>query len=124
MLDSVKEWFSKHRKAVMITATVVSITGTVAILLIKGKKVEIPVDEIANKLIPAPYKLPSAVAQTVEDEVDGIEKTFFREGFIRHLHEGWNASNEKIAEAAEKGIHLNPGETYVNPCTVKMKIPA
>lgn len=44
MFESIKSWLRKHRKAVLVTATVLAITGTVAVLLIKGKKVEIPVE--------------------------------------------------------------------------------
>ena len=45
MFENVKDWFRRHRKAVVITATVLAITGTVAILLINGKKVKMPVKE-------------------------------------------------------------------------------
>ncbi len=34
---------------------------------------------------------------------------------IRNLHEGWTASNAKRAEAADIGITLMPGQTYVSP---------
>ncbi|OPZ87912.1 MAG: hypothetical protein BWY74_03286 [Firmicutes bacterium ADurb.Bin419] len=43
-----------------------------------------------------------------------------RSGFIRKLHAGWNASAEKLAEAAEKGIVLKEGETLVDACTVTL----
>lgn len=33
---------------------------------------------------------------------------------IRNLHEGWNASEEKKAIAAERGIELQPGQTLVD----------
>lgn len=32
---------------------------------------------------------------------------------IRNLHEGWKASAEKIATAAEQGYNLLPGQTWV-----------
>ena len=35
-------------------------------------------------------------------------------GFVRNLHEGWKASPEKIAEAAERGIVLGENQTIVN----------
>lgn len=40
MFEKAKKWLSKHRKGVIITASVLAITGTVAILLINGKKSE------------------------------------------------------------------------------------
>lgn len=138
MFEGIKGWFRKHRKGVLITATVLAITGIVAILLINGKKVKIPVKELADKLVPeAPKALkpvenaanvvkqitpevPKAV-ETVTVEVDGVLKTFPRSEFIRQLHEGWHASAAKMAQAAEMGIDLKPGETIVNACTVTMQ---
>lgn len=35
-------------------------------------------------------------------------------GFVRNLHEGWKASPEKVAEAAEMGIVLGDNQTYVD----------
>ena len=141
MFERVKAWFRKHRKGVLITATILAITGTVAILLINGKKVKMPVKELAEKIVPEAPKAvkpvesavnvvkqaaPEAakVAETVTVEVDGVLKTFPRSEFIRQLHEGWHASAEKIAQAAEMGIELKPGETIVNACTVTMKTAA
>ena len=139
MFDKVKAWFHKRRKAVVITATILAITGTVAILLINGKKVKMPVKELAEKLVPEMPKetnpiengvnvvkppVPEIVksTETITVEVDGIMKTFPRAEFIRQLHEGWHASTKKLAQATEMGIALKPGETIVNACTVNMKI--
>ena len=36
---------------------------------------------------------------------------------IRNLHEGWHPSAEKIATAANNGIHLLPGQTWVEAYT-------
>ena len=141
MFKRIKTWFLKHRKGVLITATILAITGTIVILLINGKKVKMPVKELAEKLVPETPKAlkpvekamniveqvtPEAVkvAETVTVEVDGVLKTFPRSEFIRQLHEGWHASAAKIAQAAEMGINLKPGETIVNACTVTMKAAA
>ena len=128
MFEKAKAWFGKHRKAVIVTATILAITGTVAIVLIKGKKVKIPVKELAEKIVPEASKAvkptTEAVAETVSVEVDGVMKTFPRSEFIRHLHEGWHASAAKTAQAAEMGINLKHGETIVNACTVTMKMAA
>lgn len=32
---------------------------------------------------------------------------------LRNLHEGWKASEDKIATAAENGFELEPGQTWV-----------
>ena len=124
MFKKLWAWVRKNRKAVIVTATIVAITGTVAILLIKGKKVEIPVEKLAEKMLPDTPPAAQVTPTVVSVVVDGETKTFPREAFIRHLHEGWKASPEKLAQAAELGIDLQPGETLVDACTVTMKIPA
>ncbi len=138
MFEKAKSWFRNHRKGVLITATILAITGPLVILLINGKKVKMPVKELAEKLIPeAPKAFKPAeaamdaakqitseaakVAETVTVEVDGVLKTFPRAEFIRQLHEGWHASAEKAAQAAEMGINLKTGETIVNACTVTIR---
>ena len=137
MFESIKAWVYKHRKGLIITGTVVSIAGTVVVMLINGKKVKMSVNELARRIIPdvsksAPSKvlanisqgvIPAAAEATemVTVEVDGVLKTFPRSDFIRILHEGWHASKAKLAQAAQMGIDLKPGETIVNACTVTMK---
>lgn len=139
MFEKFKAWVKKHRKGVIITATILSLTGTVAILLINGKKVKMPVKKLAEKLVPEGLKAskPTAafatatkeavqeaakVAETVTLEVDGVEKTFLRTEFFRLLHEGWHTSAAKLAQAAEMGIDLKSGETIVNACNVTIRI--
>ena len=41
---------------------------------------------------------------------------------IRKLHEGWNPSLEKVAEAAQKGVKLEIGQTFVKGYTRKITI--
>ena len=123
-MNSIKAWFHKHRKAVIVTGTILAIVGVVAIIVINGKKVKVPVKELAKAIVPEIPTATEAAAETVTVNVDGVVKTFPRETFIRHLHEGWKASAAKIAQAAELGIDLNPGETLVDACTVNMKMAA
>lgn len=137
MSESAKSWVRKHRKEV-IAATILAISGTIAILLINGKKASIPVKELADKLISvtpkaiksietmsatATHAIPEAAkaSELVALEVDGVVRTFPREAFIRQLHEGWKASAAKLAEAEALNIALKPGETLVRACTVTMK---
>ncbi|MGI6671386.1 MAG: hypothetical protein ACOX58_07430 [Christensenellales bacterium] len=138
MFKKIKDWFHHHRKEVLIAATILAVTGTVVILLIDGKKIKMPVKELAEKLVPevpknmkpietavnmikktTPEIVKADVIVTVE--VDGVMKTFRRAEFIRQLPEGWHASPKKLAQAAEMGIDLKPGETIVNACTVTMR---
>lgn len=138
MFEKAKKWLCKHRKGVIITVSVLAITGTVAILLINGKKVKIPVKALAEKVVPEVPQASGAVdvaleaamdvapqlsqaAETVTIEIDGVYKVFPRTEFIRQLHEGWQASPEKLAQAAAMGIDLKQGETIVNACMVKMR---
>lgn len=121
MFGAVRAWFSKHRKAVLVTATILAVTGTVAVVLIKGKKVEIPVKELAERIVPDVTETAEDVAQNVTVNINGEMKTFTRDSFIRKLPEGWKASPEKIAEAKSLDIDLKPGETLVNACIVTMR---
>lgn len=121
MFKSIKNWISEHRKAVIITATILSITGTVVVLLINGKKVKIPIEKITENIIPEEPTSTTTTTQPVTVEIDGIIKTFPRESFIRHLHEGWKASPVQIAKAQALNIELEPGETFVSGCTVNMR---
>lgn len=124
MFDSIRSWLSKHRKAVFVTATILAVTGAVAVILIKGKKIEIPVEKLAKHLVPEMDKPAETIAQMVEVKVDGVTKTFPRESFIRRLHEGWKASPAKVAEAQALNIDLKPGETLVKACEVTMRVTA
>ena len=135
MFEDTKAWFRRHRKGVLITVSIIAVTGTVVILLINSKMVKMPVEELTEKLVseaPKAFKpvetavdvvkqtAPEVakVAEIVTVEVDGVLKTFPRSGFIRQLHEGWHASAAKMTQAAEVGINLNLGETIVNACNV------
>ena len=125
MFDKAKAWVKKHKKGIAITVTIVSIVGTVAVVMIGGKKIKIPISVLAKKIVPENpenAKIVAKVAETVSVKVDGVVKTFPRSAFIRQLHEGWKASALKLKEAAEMGIELKAGETFVNACIVNMKV--
>lgn len=119
MFDSIKAWAKKHKKGIIITCGIVAVVGTVAILVINGKKVAIPVEELVEDVLaeaPKPTMLPT-VAESVENTV---VTTFPRSEFIRQLHPGQHASAAKIAQAAEMGIELLPGQTIVNETVVHL----
>ena len=120
MFEGSTAWIRKHRKRI-ITTSVIGFIGGVAVLIINGKNVKIPLAEVAMEIIaevPAPL---SEVAEDITIVVDGVTKTFPRSPFLRQLYPGWQASPQKIAQAAEMGISLNPGETLVNACNVTIR---
>ena len=118
-----KEWIYRHRIGLIITGLVMTAAGITAVIVIKSRKVTVPLQVLAE-VVPEIPVAAEKVAEKVTVNVDGIVKTFPRESFIRHLHEGWKASAEKIAQAAKLGIDLNEGETLVNSCLVHCKAAA
>ena len=122
MFGTVKKWVKEHYKGIAITVGIVAVVGGVAILLINGKKVKVPIAEMAGEFLPeAPAALVKEASEIAIQTNEGI-MTFPRSEFIRHLHEGWRASEAKIKQAAELGINLLPGETFVNPCMVTRRV--
>lgn len=97
MLDKVKGWVKNHRKGIIVTASIIGIVGSTVVLILNGKKVKMPVAEVAAKMIPEVPSVPVVADEiaTVTINVDGVVKTFPRTEFIRHLRNGWNASEAK-----------------------------
>lgn len=122
-MSKIKDWCYRHRKGLTIAGTVLAAVGLGTVICLFGKENEIPVS-LPENVIPELPETTTTAAKTVAINVDGVIKTFPREMFIRQLHDGWKASPEKLAEAAELGIALNPGETLVDACTVNMKVVA
>ncbi len=138
MFESIVAWFKSHKKEVVI-ATVTAIVGTVAYLTINGQTVKMPTNELGKRLIPesphtnSPTIIPPSSStksiplnealnpETITVNIDGEIKTINRISFIRQLHEGWSASDAKKIQAEQLGIDLKPGETFVNPCVVRIK---
>lgn len=120
MFDSIKAWVKKHKKGVIITCSVLAVVGTAVILLINGKKVTVPVEEIFEDVLAEAPK-PAVIPNVAESANETIVTTFSRSEFIRQLHPGQHASAEKLAQAAEMGIELMPGQTIVNETIVHLK---
>ncbi len=138
MFESIIAWFKSHKKEVFI-ATITAIVGTVAYLTINGQTVKMPTSELGKRLIPEsshktnPRIHPPSVStksiplnkalnpEIITVNIDGETRTINRNSFIRHLHEGWSASDAKKIQAEQLGVDLKPGETIVNPCVVKIK---
>lgn len=122
MLDSIKAWARKHKKGIIITCSIVAVVGTAAILIINGKKVTVPVEELVEDVLAEAPKAPllppaTEAAPAIENS---IVTTFPRSEFIRQLPSGQHASLAKLAQAAEMGIELKPGETIVNETIVHL----
>lgn len=122
MFESIKAWLRKHRKGVIITASIIGIVGGVVILIINGKKTKMPIAEVVEKLVPEKPSTLTSSTSTVTIEVDGVLKTFPRSTFIRQLHEGYQPSAAKVAQAESMGIPLASGQTIVDPCIVRMRV--
>lgn len=131
-------WIKKNKKTLIISAAVIAVVGTVAVVLIGNEKNVLPIKELAERLQSGSTNQAKSAASTVinksasvietESTLEAIEvkgdesiKIIQRSEFIRKLHEGWKPSARKIAEATEKGIILNEGETLVDECTVRLK---
>lgn len=138
MYDLIKTWARKHKKGIIITCSIVAVAGPVAILIVNGKKVTIPVQKLTDKIIPEVptnakpietavetiKEVTPRISQTEETgvgEVAGVLKIFPRTGGIRQLHAGQHASAKKLAQATAMGIDLGPGETIVNACMVRKR---
>ena len=82
---------------VAATAVILAVTGTVVTILVCGKKNDIPIDELGERILPEkknrpvntaiPLATQEAVTQPLQDEmislkVDGIVKVFPRSEFI------------------------------------------
>ena len=123
MLDSIKAWARKHKKGIIITCGLAAVVGTAVILIINGKKVTVPVEEIVEDVLaeaPKASLLPPVAEATTTIE-NSIVTTFPRSEFIRQLPAGQHASLAKLSQAAEMGIELKSGETIVNKTIVHLK---
>lgn len=126
------QWVKVHKKELIIAG--VSIATIIAVVLgyknrrelldmwkmLEGKikqvpqqsvrvKNVVPADEITatEPLLEVSKLLPSGVPE-LPQQINP---------HIRNLHEGWRASAEKIATAAEHGYSLQPGQTWVEGYT-------
>lgn len=66
----------------------------------------------ANDIVEAAAELCNGSASEMETYASSVP--FEVSQHIRNLHEGWEASPTKVAEAAAMGIRLLPGQTLVN----------
>lgn len=120
-MGSIKAWTREHKREIIITCGVVAVVavGVTVFLIVNGKKVLVP-NEIVKDVIAKVPKAPSLyeAADTAKATENTVMATFPRSEYIRHLPAGYHASPAKLAQAAEMGIELKPGETIVNETIV------
>ena len=129
----VKAWWKRNWKKVV--AGVVVVGGTILVIKIWDEIVVVAEKLVATLKPEAKIPTPVAVSKVVE-EIDvapvvelakeavrkSPEAPFDVIAHIRTLPEGWHASPEKIAEAAELQIVLLPNQTLVDAYTKGVKI--
>lgn len=121
-------WVKKHKTELIVAG--ISIVAIIAVILgAKNNKTLEEVWALLKKLVEKePKGIPSiAVPQAPEAvHISGVAEisTTHTEQIqhdvrehIRNLHEGWKASTEKTATAAERGYNLKPGQTWVEAHT-------
>lgn len=116
-----KEWATQHKTAIIIY-------GGIAVCIGIGvwgyKRINI-VEPVLKSAVPQSVSvmtptLKTSIVDSFRDESE-IAREIFRCEHIRTLPAGWHTSHAKIVEAAEKGIELRAGETFVNSCAVRFK---
>ena len=131
-MNKVKDLAKKHKKAIIITASVAGglLVGGVAVYLNRAKLAElINCKEIADFVATKRSELPNSDLNLLElsknkdgfqltDKVGGIHllnngEPFPVKGHARNLPAGQNASAEKIEAAIRIGIVLEENQTYV-----------
>ena len=118
------DWIKKHKKELIIAG--VSIAAIIAVIM--GIKNREALGEAWSSLRKLVEKTPEAIptvnsASNVQvmhakviEEVDILRTDKIPHDVAEHLRnlpEGWKASAEKIATAAEHGYNLRPGQTWV-----------
>ena len=128
-----KAWWKKNWKKVV--AGVVIVGGTVLVIKNWDEIVEVA-EKLAATLkpeakVPTPVAVPKVIeeidaAPVVELAKEAVRKSpeapFDVIAHIRTLPEGWHASPEKIAEAAELHIVLLPNQTLVDAYIKGIKV--
>ncbi len=130
----IKKWISQHKKELAF-AGISLVTVIIAVAAIKNRKeleklflslkgaVEKTSQAISapdsKKAIASNMSRTGAIVTENVVEASSIVEPICKSphyvcGHVRNLHEGYKASEKKIAQAAEAGILLMPGQTLVN----------
>lgn len=123
-----KGWWHRNKKTVYIVGGIIIIVGIGCVLYIKFDTIKglftvIKPDATIEKKSQVAAKIETAVADILPEKPESIKKiinggdAFDVSAHIRNLPLGWKASQEKIMQAAERGITLMEKQTLVNPYT-------
>lgn len=122
-------WWKKNKKKVLIGAGVACVLAAITYKLSNGEGSQISVDDKVadlpgNSIIPkSDMKCPDVLVPSKAEAVQSLceqqaerhySVPFDVNSHIRNLHEGWRASEKKIAEAKSLGIELKPNQTIVD----------
>ena len=118
------DWIKKHKKELIIAG--VSVAAIIAVIIgIRNRKALGEAWASLRKLVEkTPEAIPTVNSASnvqvmhakVIEEVDILRTDKIPHdvaAHLRNLPEGWKASAEKIATAAEHGYNLRPGQTWV-----------
>lgn len=124
-------WVKVHKKELIIAG--VSVAAIVAIILscknrkelltlwsaIEGKIKKVPQHQVQVMTTPAADIFKAEPSSVIPELIPCVISEIPQEikSHIRNLPEGWNASAEKVATAAENGYSLLPGQTWVDSYT-------
>lgn len=121
-------WVKKHKLELIIAG--ISVTAIIAVILgVKNyealeemwaslkKLVEKTSKEIPSVSVPQVPEIVLIPDTAVTDTTHQEQPVYDVREHIRNLHEGWKASPEKIAMAAERGYDLKQGQTLVDKYT-------
>lgn len=126
-------WIKKHKSQLIIAG--ISVTAVIALIL--GSKNYEALEDMWILLKKLVEKAPEKAIFVAEPQVpktppnpdvsiiNAIQKEQFQHSVsehIRNLHDGWNASQNKIAMAMERGYILKPGQTWVVAYTKGKKV--
>ena len=104
----IKEKLKKHKKKIIVGASLVGAVTVGIILLARNKKVNINTEDIEKTI--------KSISEDVKD-VKVLQKAVQKEvevnGHIRKLPNGWSASEVAKELARHNNIQLSENETYV-----------
>lgn len=119
--DATCEWIDEHKIEVGVGLGLVLVFIGGVWVVKNGSPIKLPVKQTLSKgAADTVSKFTPVITESIMETSGEVHK-FTRSEFVRKLPEGWRASAAKMAEAAEKGIVLQDGETLVDACTVTRK---
>lgn len=108
-------WVKAHKRELIIAG----ISATAIIALIVGMRNQQEINALWRQLKLTISRSNNSSPSVSMDKVQVAEETTSRlipfdvSEHVRNLHDGWSASADKIATAAEHGYELKPGQTWV-----------